>query len=44
MTHIRIFLGLIFRRDGYGGWFDPIYAWQMSGILAQHEADWRRIE
>lgn len=44
MTHFKIFFGLVFRRDDDGGWFDPLYAWQMSGILARYADDWRQIK
>jgi hypothetical protein len=43
MTRLRIFIGLVFRRNGYDFIFWPLFAWGMAGTLAQHSDDWRRI-
>ena len=40
---LRIFLGLVFQHDPQYGWIGLSLAWQLSGILAKHADDWRRI-
>ena len=43
MIRLRIFFGLVFRRNGYDFIFWPRFAWSISGTLAKSRDDWSKV-